>query len=182
MHPQADIAPVAIHDGFDSGQQRPRDNDVPRIAGAYGMGEAGAEKIDIEQRDHTTDMRQAKPDRDIFGAVRHREAHDVTGFQPLRQAPIRVTVRPRDQPRIGQRYLLIDQRQSIALRRRLPFDKRQQRGDRIAFDRLFVLKCPYPMRARIGFRGRRARWPSPSAGNRDKAIGLIRQYCAHDAS
>jgi hypothetical protein len=67
-------------------------------------------------------MRQAEPDRYVFGAIRHDQTHDVAPAESPDAGPAGITSRSRQQAGIGELSLLVDQRWGVPPppRRRLP--------------------------------------------------------------
>ena len=79
---------------------------------ARGIGQAA-----VEQRHDPADARDAEPDRQIFGPVRHQQADRVAFGDALRKRPSGVAVRSPGQCPIGQTFLALgeEQRRSVAV-------------------------------------------------------------------
>ena len=90
------------------------DDDVLRRDDIDAMGEGSAAKIGVDQRNDAAHLGDAEPDRQVFGPVRHDEAHRLALAELLRQRPARITVGAVGERAIGQALARREQRWGVA--------------------------------------------------------------------
>jgi hypothetical protein len=147
------------------------DDDMLRRDDVDAMGERMPAQLGVDQRNDNARAGQAKPDRQIFGPVRHHQADGFVFGQSLIERPVRVAIGAFDKRAICQAFAADRQGQCvcIALHVRKFRDHVIEQALRIGGDRRCPFERPDPVaqRAVIGShrRPRRFRFDRPHQTN-----------------
>jgi hypothetical protein len=105
-------------------------------------------KIGVDQRNDGTHFGDTEPDRQIFGPVRHDEAHRLALAEVLLERPARITVYAGVERAIGQALVRREQSRGVAACLGQLLDHARQNALRVAGDRRGGFERAHPVAQR----------------------------------